>query len=528
MAKTSAATKVANKEQEYDLLLDLMQGEFKDLVTTPGTKLYTTDATGLWDLYLSLVPDADRQYHTCNCCRRFIERFGGLVTISEKGSTKPAVWHPEGVGAYYQPAIAALQKRVAWAKVTGVFASEETTWGWPQTPDGPQVWTHFSVVPPKHLVFSSKVATAYQESAEKAEDFKNMLEALKEYNLETVTQACTLLQSDNLYRSEKVLGVAEWLRELIYTMALAKTNKAKINILWRAVATAPVGFAHPRSSMIGTLLDDLAEGLKYADVAAKFKAKMHPLQYQRPQADPKAGAIAQAEKIVEQMGVVTSLERRFARLEDLQTIWTPAPAAVTEQKGVFGHLNPPVDLKVPATTVSWAKFLKDVVPLAQRIEVYAPYSGNYCAYLTAADAYAPPILQWDHEDARNPVSWYVYHGGSQASKFNLSTGWQEVTALSLQPNMWHGDYSHQGAGVLFVIEDCRDLENKNICLFPEFLKSELHGVRSVIEAYSKSKEVQGLDEASACGLIFQKATLGKGEANRIRVTMNEYSLDRWE
>ena len=37
-------------------------------------------------------------------------------------------------------------------------------------------------------------------------------------------------------------------------------------------------------------------------------------------------------------------------------------------------------------------------------------------------------------------------------------------------------------------------------LFPEIIRSELHGVRSVIEAYSKRNGISGYSDASACGI----------------------------
>jgi hypothetical protein len=50
--------------------------------------------------------------------------------------------------------------------------------------------------------------------------------------------------------------------------------------------------------MIGTLLEDIEEGLDFGDVSRKFASKMHPLQYQRPQAAPSVGNIEESEKIV--------------------------------------------------------------------------------------------------------------------------------------------------------------------------------------------------------------------------------------
>ena len=77
--------------------------------------------------------------------------------------------------------------------------------------------------------------------------------------------------------------------------------------------------------MIGTLLEDLATGMDFATVSARFAAKMHPLKYLRPQAAPRAGNIADAEKIVAKLGIARSLERRFARIDEIETLWTDAP-----------------------------------------------------------------------------------------------------------------------------------------------------------------------------------------------------------
>ena len=68
-------------------------------------------------------------------------------------------------------------------------------------------------------------------------------------------------------------------------------------------------------------------------------------------------------------------------------------------------------------------------------------------------------------------------------------------------------------------------------LFPEILKSELHGVRSVIEAYSKSAKLAGRESASACGIMMASgAPLNRGAA--IRVTsgsvVSQFQIDRWD
>ncbi|WP_053080254.1 hypothetical protein [Methylobacterium variabile] len=206
-------------------------------------------------------------------------------------------------------------------------------------------------------------------------------------------------------------------------------------ILWRAVAAAPPGFCTPRGAMIGTLLEDIAAGLDFATVKARFDAKMHPLQYQRPQAPPKAGTIAQAERLFAQLGLEPALRRRSARLDDIPTIWRPcgaAPEVVASSSprgnGIFGHLRTKAtgaadgSLDMPAQAVTWAKFAREVLPEAQRMWVFAAGRMTFCGLVTAVDPAAPPLLQWDRPEARNPVSLYLYVNGSPPANWGLPEG----------------------------------------------------------------------------------------------------------
>ena len=528
-----AAATATSTTDDYDAFLAHVAGTFLEQCNSGAEAVFTTDAEGLWDLYLDSFTDpADRQHHTCHACRHFIERFGALVTIDSAGRTAPAVWAEGGTPEHFRPAVAAMAQVVRRAKVTGVFVSSDKTWGTPQT----GTWHHLAVRPPTGMLVRRSLQTAGQVMAEKREDFGTVSRALTEFTLAHLDMALTLLRTDALYRSEKVLGQAEWLRALHVARAGAR-GAGKANVVWRAVATAPAGFCHPRSSMIGTLLEDIAAGRGYDDVARAFAAKMHPLAYQRPQAAPAAGAIAAAEKVFQQLGAAGALARRFARVDEVQAVWRPAPkrAERSEGGGVFGHLQPKGStpapaMRVPAQTMTWSKFEATVLPAAERLEILAPARGHYAALVTAVDPDAPPILQWDREDARNPVSWYVWTNGSPASQWGLRGGqFHDVSAVTLKPSMWGGGFEHQGNGVLFLIADARETRNAGAALFPEILKAEFHGVRSVIEAYSRGATIEGIGEPHAAGLMLSAgsswdATVRVWSAGRAL----DYRLDRWD
>lgn len=526
---------------EYSYLEELTDRFAK--ITANVTHLFTTDAEGLFEAYLSGFPADQRQHFNCNTCRRFIETYGGLVIISEDGSTMSPFWAALPADPEYAQPYLNMAKIVQRARVTGVFCTGEKLWGTPINHDKKRGhdWRHLSVVPPRHLITDHFLLNPHEVAAMKKQDYQTVARALAEFELPVLDQVVTLLKSETMYRSEKVLGPAQWLRDRKAERVNCTRSDYRENLLWRAIAAAPDAFCHPRSSMIGTLLDDIAAGMDFETVSARFKAKMHPIQYQRPQAAPAAGTIAQAEKLVEKMGLAPALRRRFARLDDLQALWSPAnlPERIDGKGGVFGHLkakdtNEVKPLELPPVTMTWDKFARTVMPEAAQIEYFAAGRDAYTALVTAADPDAPPLLQWDNPDRRNPVSLYLWNGGSTPGEFGIAGQvWHKVNAITYRPSMWHDPdaFAHQHTGVIFIIDGAKDRRRgAGLALFPEILRSELHSVRSVIEAHSKTGELEGREEASACGVLMSKGTDWNG---LLRVTTKtgqvaQYKLDRWD
>jgi len=489
-------------------------GEHALLINANGQ---TRSVTGLFATYVAMLPEEHRAHHTCRSCEQFFNRFGALATIDENGRVASAVWDASDAPAFYRPAVEAIARLVRRSTITGVFLSSDKTFGQPQT--GP--WHHFAVE--NATPYRGSVLSASQKAAEKLEERGIVARALNEFSRETVQQAVTLLRSEALYRGEKVLGQAEWLLGL--HDAFASKPGGNENILWRAVATAPAGFCHPRASMIGTLLEDIASGMGFQTVSRRFAEKMSPTQYQRPTAAPTMGAIATAEKLVEKLGVTRSLERRFARLDEIQAIWRPVPERRPRSTGVFSHLIPKRadnwNAGSPAITMTWEKFQRTVLPGAEKIEYYARDRVPYAALVTAVHPDAPCLFQWETH-----LSWYVHQGGSLPTQFGLPNGWVDVNAVAFKPSVGLG---HQGEGVIFILNGAKDSSQQGSAIFPECLKAEFHGIRSVVEAFSNRGTIHGREQASACGLMLFK---NQPWNNLFRVTSNgitvEYKLDRWD
>jgi hypothetical protein len=513
-------------------MLDAVRDKFAGVIGT----LFTTSTPGraLWDAWLAGIPEQERRQHDCRACRAFVERFGGLVTIDSSGVAHPAMFDDEAP-SIYDKAFQYVHQAVRRARVTGVHVSSETTWGLPANTDKKRgrTWQHMHVLPPSSMLHRGAVLSASQRAAELHEDHGSLMRAMSEFSAYYVGQALSIAETDALYRGEKVAGRLRWLANL-YERRGTLSQRAWSNVAWLAVATAPAGFCHVRSSVIGSLLEDLQAGKPFDEVRRSFDAKMHPLQYQRPTAPPSAGNIAQAEAVVAKMGIAASLRRRFARLEDLTTIWEPRVPEVRETEGVFGHLleqRSAAALAASGPTITWEKFARTVLPGAHEIAVLAPARGHYTAFVTAADPEAPPIIQWDRPQQRNPVTWYTYSQGSAASQWLLAAGsWVPVTGVSEMPNMWAGSHEHHGKGVMLVLQGCRDTVNFGACLFPEFLRSDLHSVRATIEAHSNRMKLEDADLATACGITVRAGSKSGGV--RVKVispgVVTEYTIDRWD
>lgn len=390
----SAASPRLESHDDYEPLLESVRTSLRGI--TAPVSLFTTDAEGLWEAWLGALPPEERRHHNCHACRRFVEKYGGLVTIDDDGKTHSAVFHSANAGIYRDARIT-VSRIVERARVTGVHVSSEKVYGTACTYDKKRgkMWSHMCAIPTEKMVYRGVVLDAGQRAAELREDYGTLRRALAEFSPELLKQACAIADSEALYRAEKIQGRLKWLAELREKWDDLR-GRWRDNAVWLAVAKAPAGFCHVRASVVGSLLEDLEAGKSFAEVKRSFDAKMHPLQYQRPQAPPSAGNVRQAEEVVAKLGSAGSLRRRFARLEDLKTIWLPAKSEVEKKGGVFGHLltaETALGLVIAqAPNMTWDKFARIVLPTAEEMSVHVPSHANFHAFVTAADPDAPPII----------------------------------------------------------------------------------------------------------------------------------------
>lgn len=496
-----------------------------------GQWMYRTDVTCLVDMFLIGIPANKRQHYNCNACRSFINRFGGLVLISDDGVISSVMWSMLQ-NPFFQESILWMRRAIESATVSGVFIPESGTdvLGTPVT--GP--WTHFHCELPEGYGNASKVKTAHQLEAEKAEEFKMLSRFLGGYKIETFEEVVRVLQFGTLPGGEKMIGAAIWLLNLKKRVATAYCER---NVIWKAVATGPVGFAHVRSTIVGELFELVHSGTGYNDIYLRLQTMTDPLQYQRPQTAPTEGNVKRAEELIEKMGLASALERRYLRLDEVVKQWEPTPdVAPTPKPGIFGHLltkdksaSEQQKIQTPPVKMTWEKFARTVLPSADKMDFYAEGSADYIALVGAVNPDSACLFKWDSPERRHQVNWYVYPQGSSAGRWHLKHGWVNVTAVTSLPPHWYEPDKHQqfAKSVILLLAGAWDSQHQGASLFPVTLRSELHEVRATIEAYSKNASLLGgnVEQATACGVRFNEHF-----GYRLRVFSDqawaEYVIDR--
>lgn len=483
----------------------------------------------LFSVYLDGFPPELRQYHTCSACRDFINTYGNLAVVDKDGYITPLFWAATRAPERYWNAIDELEDAICGGKVDGVFHSSQIEWGKRHT----GCWHHFAFTPDVTHVHRDPTKLR----AEKRENMKMVRKALSDYSTKTIRAALGLMESGTVKHQMRMRVQANW---LLQTHELRSNS----NALWLHVAHAPANFCHIKSSVLGTLLDCIEDGLDLDVIKARMQELLDPYHYMRPKAAPTSGNIQVAEKIVEQYGLRNSLARRFAHMSDIKEfIWRPR-FANTEHTGqsVFGHLQAKGSENrtfhdSSVEKMSWVVFVRDILPKANKIHLYIPnHRANYTALVTATYADAPPILKWDDPNDRNPVSTYVYVGGSMPSRWGLRANTsREIIGITGHPSQWgRPKEAWHKDNVILLIDGANDTRGAGLGLFPSNLIQALHPIRSTIEQFSRKGKIDGLgnpDNVAGLGVSKDSKTpfvlmVESGEPD-MKITKG-YTIDRWE
>lgn len=378
--------------------------------------LFRVDATKeeLWGTYLSSFPKGSnpvyrkRTEHDCSCCKQFIRAVGNVVAITPEGQVL-SIWDTtiENEPAYQQVATH-MALLIRSKPITDTFLHDAPTAGtaksFEDTVDGVQTWHHFFVnVPKQYVAKRADIPTKLNDTRTKHAVLKRGLEELTEDALTTVLE---LIAQNSLYRGEEhKYAVTSFLTEKRKYLNTPLSRRETLPWAWSVTLGDSV--ARFRNTAIGQLVIALSDGKELEEAVKAFEAMVAPTNYKRPTALVTKAMIEAAKVKVEELGLTSALERRYATINDI-TINNVlfADRSAKKAMGVFDTLtaSAPVSTKSfdKVEEVAIDKFLTDILPKATGLELMVEngHMGNFMSLIAPVDPTALGMFKWG-----NNFSW---------------------------------------------------------------------------------------------------------------------------
>ena len=388
----------------FQALKKQISDNFKRLPTSP-LFCVAIDRDEIWNQYISGFDEEVRQEHNCNCCRSFLRQFGNIVTI--KDGKVVSIWDNIETPEEYAGAIQHLRDYIHSRPITDIFLGSHKNCGTDRNLDTKRgvTWEHFYIELPISVV-KSNVDTLLAQ----ARDTKNVFKrGLDELTIDATTAVLGLIEENTLYRGKEFEAI---LKEFLKFQKDYKKSpsRKKDNFCWaNSIGTGVV--AKLRSTAIGTLLIDLSAGMELDAAVRSFESKVAPGNYKRPTALVTSKMVEQAKQTLSDLGLLGSLERRFANETDITSnnlLYKFRPSPIPD---VFAEISQESFVNPKsfsnAETITIDDFISKIIPESTSIEVLLenPHLANMFSLVTAQDNKAPSLLKWD-----NQFSW-DYTGG---------------------------------------------------------------------------------------------------------------------
>ena len=394
---------------DFSVFREAVKKKFSKL----GEVLFVTDVDreALWEAYLNSYPAEIRQEYNCNCCRSFIRHYGPIVAISENKLV--SIWDVD-VPAPFDEVAKVLKQLVLKSKIEDRFTSSERKLGTESNISAITgiKWTHFNAVNPS--VFSSP-SSARGEFRDNKNVFKRSLDEITIDSTDTVLE---LIEQNGLYRGQEFKAAITKFNEQQRKYALVPNN-LRDNYAWDNSYNNPI--TRIRNTAIGTLLIDISNGVELDTAVSSFERIMAPSNYKRPTSVVTKKMIEEAEKTVNELGLLSSLDRRFAVAEDVNVnnllFVNRNSVAPTDVFGVLKE-DVPVSPKTlgKVSEVSLDEFIDNILPTSKEVEILFEndMTGNLVSLITAKDKESNSLFKWD-----NPFSWSYRGSVADSMKENV-------------------------------------------------------------------------------------------------------------
>ena len=419
------------------------------------------DRDTIWETYLEAFPaDSNkvfrvRREYDCSCCRAFIRAVGPVVAIQNGAMT--TIWDLNGLPEPFQTVadeMAAYVKSLAIRDVfltpfsgLGTAASHE------QIDGGVRTYNHFSVQAPSRHVSSSVAET----SGALRTTHQVLLRGLSELKPDAIATVAGLIQDNAIYRGQEFQEQVLDFQALQERFLSISDQNGRELLAW-TMLSSPV--ARIRNTVIGTLLQDLSDGVDIEAAVRSYETKVAPTNYKRPTALITKRMVEDAMAMIRELDLEPALERRHARFSDVgmnSVLFVDNAVRGKMKGGVEGLLMEEVKPQKfdpeRATEISAAKFMEEVLPGSSSVQLYLDNDmiRNFMSLTAPVHESSGKLFKWTNDfawaytgDVADSIKDKVKRAGGIVENVSLrvSLAWYNTDDLDLHCQEPNGNHVH--------------------------------------------------------------------------------------
>ena len=405
---------VVNETVEFRHFKQAVQRRFNEMKTGVIYRA-RIEKDYIWELYLDSFPEGtnpmfrERTEHDCSCCKTFVKNAGPMVSIVD-GEIK-SIWNVQ-VGGFYQKVADALAQYVESQPIENLFIHSEPRIGidknYENLVEVVNTYEHFHVVLDSRTHQPGTLIGPLEAEYRARHDV--FLRSLQEITIDSVETLLDLIAQNGLYRGQEKKSILEAFLKLKRQFDTLRTSQDLF--AWSHVFEQQAFVCKIRNDVIGTLLVDISEGKNYEEAVKSYEDKVSGTNYKRPTSLITTKMRDQAKQKLEELGLIPSLGRRYAKLEDIRVtnvLFADRSAKKRLSGDVFDSINTkgstPKNFDT-ITEISIDDFIQNVLPTAESLEILFEnkFKSNLVSLIAPEDLTSKTLFKWG-----NPFSW-SYNG----------------------------------------------------------------------------------------------------------------------
>ena len=432
--------------KHFDDFADEIMTQFNYMIESGNPLVRVSSKDSLFTTYLENIKSEDnpifreRRYFDGNYDHNFIRRVGNLAMITPEYKLV-SLWDFDSY-TLFEDARKALSDAIHDGQIVDIYLEKESVAGHKPNKDNENpniIWEHYYVELPNKLVNTRNIDTKKHEARDAHDVLKR---TVQEVNINDLNTIIDLIKENNLYRGQEFLSnLQKWVK-------LKKDydkNPSEEYLWFKAIQHGrSIGY---RSTVIGSLISDLYDGVELEKAIHSYESKVAPHNYKRPKSIVTTKMVEEAKETLDKLGFLDSIYRRPAKLTDIPSDKILFTSQEQKAFNVFDDMTKDSKASTKKSKVEDAKemsiheLLNELKDL-QKLELLPTHSlqANQIVLTEALNQDAPSPFLWSNtlswayinSDTADAVTLRVKNaGGNVDGDVRVSLSWDNKDDLDL-------------------------------------------------------------------------------------------------